>query len=81
MKFYDHMIPADSHKNIKRVDIHYSERYNGVITGFSFFDQDHSLFWKIGEEGNELTNVMLSDNDVITGVVAKLSKVSMFHPS
>ncbi len=78
LKSYDHIIPADSNKNIKRVDIHHFTKrsihgdYNGCITGFSFFDQDHSLFWKIGKTGNKLTTVVLSDNEVITGVVATL---------
>jgi hypothetical protein len=76
-KFYDHIIPAGSNKNIKRVDIHQRTvrrhgDYNSWITGFTFFDQDQSPFWRIGETGNKLTTVMLSDNIVITGVVATL---------
>ncbi len=77
LKLYDHLIPADSNKNIKRVDIHQrTERrhgdYNSWITGFFFFDQDHSFLWRIGETGNKITTVVLSDNEVITGVVATL---------
>ncbi len=43
---YTHMIPADAIKKIRSVTI-YDDNYN--ILGFSFFDNDEALLWKIGD--------------------------------
>ncbi len=72
MTYYDHMIPEGSHKMIRLVRIHY---YPSVITGFSFFDKDDSLIWEIGNTESEdcvFDTVMIDENEVIVGVVAKL---------
>jgi hypothetical protein len=39
------MIPADALNKIRRVTIHYDD---DCIGGFSFFDKDWALLWKIG---------------------------------
>ncbi len=64
------MIPADAHNKIRSVTI-----YNGFcIAGFSFFDKNGALLWKIGDTdpGYEYETVVLAENEVIVGVVAKL---------
>ena len=42
--------------------------------GFSFFDKDGALLWEIGGtwSGYEKETVVLEENEVIVGVVAKL---------
>ncbi len=65
------MIPTDALNKIRRVTIHYDEY---LIRGFSFFDNDDALLWEIGEIRlfyNKET-VVLAENEVIVGVVAKL---------
>ncbi len=37
------MIPADALSKIRAVTVH----YNAAIGGFSFFDKDGALLWKI----------------------------------
>ena len=72
---YTYMIPKDALNKIRRVSIH----YNNLIGGFSFFDKDGALLWKIGNTANqylEKETVMLEENEVIVGVVAKLSPYS-----
>jgi hypothetical protein len=44
-KFYDHMMPAGSHKKIRSVRIN---GYSGNIEGFMFFDKEGALLYKIG---------------------------------
>ncbi len=44
-KYYDHMVPDDAFQKIRSVDI--SHYYNRT-RGFSFFDKDRALLWKIG---------------------------------
>ncbi len=44
--YYDHMIPKDSINKIRSVEIHHFR--NIFIWGFSFFDKDGALLWKIG---------------------------------
>ncbi len=39
------MIPADAHNTIRSVTIYYTN----CIAGFSFFDKDGALLWKIGD--------------------------------
>ena len=67
------MIPADALNKIKSVTIHHIYVH---ITGFSFFDKDGALLWKIGRTGSgkKKETVVLKENDVIVGVVAKLYK-------
>ncbi len=67
------MIPADSLHKIRSVTIH----HNGDrISGFKFFDKDRLLLRKIAgtshsDDGKE--TVLLEENEVIVGVVAKLA--------
>ncbi len=67
-----HMMPANSQKNIKSVDINYYK----AITGFSFFDKEKALVWRIGDTRLiwKSRSVKLADNEVIVGVVAKIFK-------
>ena len=67
------MIPADAIKKIRRVDIHRGDYYIG---GFSFFDKDGALLCKIGKTDWEIgkETVMLEENEVVVGLVAKLFK-------
>ncbi len=74
VKYYDHMMPEILHKMIRSVNIHYNDEY---ITGFSFLDKDGVLLWKIGMTYpgvKTAETVVLEDNEVIVGVVAKLLK-------
>ncbi len=71
--YYDHLMPAGSHNKIRSVSIYY---YSDHIDGFSFFDKERALLLKIGEtdsdDGEEKETVLLEENEVIVGVVAKL---------
>ncbi len=42
--YYDHKMPKKALKNLRSVTIHYHD----FIMGFSFFDKDGELLWKIG---------------------------------
>ena len=66
------MILADALNKIGSVTIHYY--INHCIFGFSFFDKDGALLYKIGltESYMKQETVLLEDNEVIVGVVAKL---------
>ncbi len=47
----------------------------GYIRGFSFFDKEGALLWKIGittGSADDVVTVLLEENEVIIGVVAKL---------
>ncbi len=69
--YYDIMLPADALNKIRSVIIHY---YN-IIKGFSFFDKDGAPLWKIGYYSDDWLKhetVLLAENEVIVGVVAKL---------
>ena len=68
---FTHMIPKDALQKIRSVTFHYTIYYIG---GFSFFDKDGALLWKIGDTWNGLKRetVLLAENEVIVGVVAKL---------
>jgi len=68
---YNFMIPAGALKRIRSVAIHRGWRY---IEGFSFFDKDRTLLWEIGWGDYEKELVLLEENEVIVGVVAKLWK-------
>ncbi len=69
------MIPADALQKLRSVTIHYHYYENGM-TGFSFFDKDGALLWKIGvtnyDSWMKKETVVLEENEVIVGVVAKL---------
>ena len=69
---YSHMIPSDAIKKIGTVIIHYSD----WILGFSFFDKDGAHLWDIGDTDHhrwsKKETVVLAENKVILGVVAKL---------
>ena len=68
---YTFMIPADALNKIRSVNIHHD--FN-CIGSFHFFDKDGALLWKIGYISSWLTieTVLLAENEVIVGVVAKL---------
>ncbi len=69
---YTHMIPAETLHKIRSVTIHYY--INECIGGFSFFDKDGTLLWKIGWTWPSLNleTVLLDENEMIIGVQAKL---------
>ncbi len=84
---YTFMMPADAHNKIRSVTIYYESRdhYTTVfsevihfrdedIRGFSFFDKDGALLWKIGNTDDWLVNetVEIAENERIIGVKAKL---------
>ncbi len=60
------------HTKIRSVSIH----YGWCISGFSFFDNNKKLLWKIGLTGSSLKveTVELEKNEGIVGVVAKLKR-------
>ncbi len=69
------MIPVDAIKKIRRFDIHYDD-HHGYITGFSFFDKDGALLWKIGYtiySWLKKETIKIAENEVIVGVVGKHS--------
>ncbi len=70
---YTHMLPEGSHKMIRSVRIHYT----WCIYGFSFLDKEGALLWVIGNTHSwfEVKTVLIADNEVIVGVVAKLTSV------
>ena len=49
--------------------------YKG-LTGFKFYDRNHTLIWKIGDTAVYLDKetVLLNENEVIIGVTAKLEE-------
>ncbi len=67
------MMPADAINKIRSVTIDYLS--NTCIRGFSFFDKDGALLWKIGDTVVLMLykeTVVLEENEVIVGVAAKL---------
>ncbi len=71
---YIHMLPKDAHTRIKTVDMLYN---NNHIEGFKFYDNNHFQIWKIGDTysvASKVETVVLGDNEVIIGVVAKLKQ-------
>ena len=67
--YYTHMIPEDALKMIRSVTIHYNASF---VTGFFFFDKNGLYLWSIGYTLRSNETVMLAENEVIVGVVAKL---------
>ncbi len=68
---YTLMMPEGFHNKIRSVRIYYYDR----ICGFSFFDKEGALLWKIGATTYALfekKTVLIAENEVIIGVVAKL---------
>ncbi len=69
---YTHMIPENALNKIRSVTILFFD----YIYGFSFFDKDGEELWKIGYTTESLWSkketVVLEENEVIVGVVAKL---------
>ncbi len=65
------MIPADVIHRIRSVTINHDLF---IICGFSFFDKNGALLYKIGNtwSGENTETVLLEENEVIVGVVAKL---------
>ncbi len=45
LNYYDRMFPADSHKRIRSVSIYYDKHR---IRGFSFFDKEGAILYKMG---------------------------------
>ncbi len=69
---YSFMMPKDALNKIKSVTIYGG---NNCISAFSFFDKDGALLWKIGYTGywkEVKETVVLAENEVIVGVVAKM---------
>ena len=66
-----HLMPTDACNKIKSVLIYYK---HGFVFGFEFFDRDGKRLWKIGSLQSycDVSPIVLSDNEVIVGVVAKL---------
>ena len=67
---YTHMLPEDAEKRIRSVEIFYGD----IVYGFLFFDKNNTLLWKIGliDSDCDVETVVLADNEIIIGVVAKL---------
>jgi hypothetical protein len=65
------MMPARCHNRIRSVTL-YHNRHS--IWGFFFFDKEGALLWKIGNTDSwfKTETVLLEENEVIVGVVAKL---------
>jgi len=68
---YDFILPAHTTTSIRRVIIHFCS-YS--IGGFSFLDKDGATLFEIGATwlGFNAETVLLEENEVIVGVVAKL---------
>ncbi len=66
-------MPDDVPKRIKRVDINYHFHHD-YFMGFIFYDKDQKYIWMMGvsPEEDPVKTVVLEENEVIFGVVAKL---------
>ncbi len=67
------MISNWARNNTRRVDIHYD---SDCIRGFTFLDNDGIRLFKIGSDDffrPRWEIVMLAENEVIVGVIAKLA--------
>ncbi len=69
--WFIHMIPTDAINKIRSVGIY----YGAYIFSFRFFDKDKKLLWRIGLSTSTSNNVkvLLGEDEVIVGVLAKLS--------
>ncbi len=65
------MMREGSHNTIRTVNIHHKTE---PITGFQFLDKERALFWQIKwiESWMKIETVLLAENELIVGVVAKL---------
>jgi hypothetical protein len=66
---YTFMIHKKALNKIRSVNIYHDV---SSIAGFSFFDKDGALLWEIGDTTCSKETVLLEENEVIVGVVAKL---------
>ncbi len=67
---YTFMIPKDALNKIRSVTINHNMQ---SIFGFEFFDKDGALLWDTGYTyTSRKETVLLEENEVIVGVVAKL---------
>lgn len=66
------MVPECVLEKIRKITIHHFSNLN-CVGGFSFFDKDWVLLWKIGfTESYEIQEtVEIAENEVIVGVKAK----------
>ncbi len=71
--YYTHMLPHDS--RIRSVDIFHSKC---LIVGFQFFDLQLRLIFEIGNTNSGFETVVLADNEVIIGVVARLCEQAIY---
>ncbi len=65
------MLPEGAHNMIRSVTIHHTN----CIHGFSFLDKEGALLWEVGnttEPDLDVKTVLIADNEVLVGVVAKL---------
>jgi hypothetical protein len=53
----------------RKVEIFYNKDF---ICGFAVYNKDNKV-WTIGDSGKEKEIVVLADNEVIVGVLAKIS--------
>ncbi len=69
--YFDHMIPKKALKKIRSVRIYHG--HDGIY-GFIFFDKYGARLWRIGniDPDCEYETVVLAENEVIVGVLAKL---------
>jgi len=63
-------MPENAYKETRMVKIYYSD----CVVGFRFLDKNEKLLFKIGwcDQGWNFKTVVISDEQVIIGVVAKL---------
>ncbi len=67
--YYPHLLPEGA--AVSSIDIYYYTT-NPRVRGFEFFDKKHTLIMKIGSIAGPKQTVVLADNEVIIGVIAKL---------
>ncbi len=80
MTYFDHIMPEWAQKKIRTIEIFY-DGFDSCICGLAFFDKHRKLIWKIGgkkaryltsERPYEVETVLIEENEVVVGVVAKL---------
>ena len=72
---FTHMMPVGADRKIRSVDIYNYKGKTEFIVGFQFFDKDRKLIWQIGaiDSDNVVKTVLIAENEVIVGVIAKQS--------
>ncbi len=73
LKFYTCLMPDDVPYKCKTVDVFHN---NYKVIGFKFFDKYKNLVFEIGMTSSWKVAVVLAENEVIVGVVAKLQSES-----